>query len=67
VDPFQAESVTQGLRYYRLHGIGGYRHEYTDEELGELSRRRAHGSTSYFMFNNVSMLQDAQRFQEMLR
>jgi len=67
VDPFQAETVTRGLRYYRLHGIGGYRHEYTHEELGELCQRRARAGASYFLFNNVSMFRDAVRFQALLK
>lgn len=66
VDPFKNESVTERTRYYRLHGIGGYRHEYTDEELRDLPQRRAEDDETYFMFNNVSMLRDAERFKEML-
>jgi uncharacterized protein YecE (DUF72 family) len=66
VDPFKAECVTNGLRYYRLHGITGYRHTYTDEELTGLTQRCAKGVDSYFLFNNVSMWQDAVRFKELL-
>lgn len=66
VDPFKAECVTDGLRYYRLHGIAGYRHQYTDKELTDLTRRCAKGVETYFLFNNVSMLQDAARFKELL-
>jgi uncharacterized protein YecE (DUF72 family) len=67
VDPFQGEAATRGLSYYRLHGIGGYRHEYTDEELGELSGRCPGEDAGYFMFNNLSMLKDAERFQAILK
>jgi len=66
VDPFQGESVTDGLRYYRLHGIGGYRHEYTEKELRWLSRHCADKGAAYILFNNVSMFQDAFRFQKLL-
>jgi uncharacterized protein YecE (DUF72 family) len=61
VDPFQAEAVTGGTRYYRLHGIGGYRHRYTDEELEELPGRRSRDAATYFLFNNVGMWEDAAR------
>jgi uncharacterized protein YecE (DUF72 family) len=66
VDPFADEPVTEGLRYYRLHGIGGYRHEYTDGELRQLASRRASEAPRYYLFNNVSMFEDAQRFQDMM-
>jgi uncharacterized protein YecE (DUF72 family) len=65
VDPFRDECVTKGLRYYRLHGIGGYKHEYTDDELRSLLERRADSSPTYYLFNNVTMFEDAKRFQEM--
>jgi len=67
VDPFQAESVTRGLRYYRLHGIGGYRHQYSDEELRKLSQRSTEEASTYFLFNNVTMFHDAVRFQTVLK
>jgi uncharacterized protein YecE (DUF72 family) len=67
VDPFQAEPVTRGLHYYRLHGTGGYRHEYTDDELRQLARRRVEGAVTYFLFNNRTMAHDAARFQALAR
>lgn len=67
VDPFQAEAATPGLRYYRLHGIGGYAHEFTDAELRALADRRARDAPTCFLFNNVSMARDAQRLQTLLR
>lgn len=67
VDPFQAEPATSGLGYYRLHGIGGYRHEYTDGELAQLRGYAAAGSASYFLFNNVTMWDDALRLREVLK
>jgi len=67
VDPFKGESVTTGLHYYRLHGITGYRHKYTDNELDELLRHRARDAVTYCLFNNVTMYRDASRFKEMLK
>lgn len=67
VDPFKAEAVTGGLRYYRLHGISGYKHRYSDEELRRLVGRAEGASVCYFMFNNVSMMEDAMRFLAVLQ
>lgn len=36
VDPFQGTVPEGEIRYYRLHGITGYRHRFTDEELSRL-------------------------------
>jgi uncharacterized protein YecE (DUF72 family) len=61
VDPFTARPVTSGVRYYRLHGRGGYRYRYTGAELAELRAkvlaRSAHDT--YVMFNNTWMKDDA--------
>jgi len=75
VDPFKRdptsreppECVTEGFRYYRLHGITGYRHKYTDKELAELAQRRDEATENYFLFNNVNMWHDASRFKELLK
>jgi uncharacterized protein YecE (DUF72 family) len=66
VDPFQAEPVTAGLGYYRLHGVGGYRHRFTDEELRRLADRVGEAGESYVLFNNMSMAADARRFRELV-
>jgi uncharacterized protein YecE (DUF72 family) len=66
VDPFKAECVTDGLRYYRLHGITGYRHTYSDEELHSLARYGGHKADTYFFFNNMTMYADAKRFVRLL-
>jgi uncharacterized protein YecE (DUF72 family) len=55
VDPFKNECVTRGLKYYRLHGIGGYKHKYTDNELADLAGRGAKKAETYCLFNNVSI------------
>ena len=65
-DPHRARPVTGGMRYFRLHGIGGYRHRYTDEELRTAWAVRAKGAATYFMFNNVSMFHDARRFRRLI-
>lgn len=66
VDPFKDERVTEGLRYYRLHGVGGYKHQYTDDELQTLAEWRGGEGAAYYLFNNVSMFEDAKRFQTMI-
>lgn len=65
VDPLKADLATRGLRYYRLHGITGYRHKYTDEELSKLFEHCAGEEANYFLFNNIDMVNDALRFQEL--
>lgn len=67
VDPFAAEEAHGRIAYYRLHGIGGYRYRYTDEDLAALLDRcgqalRSGRRAVYVMFNNVFMLDDARRF-----
>jgi uncharacterized protein YecE (DUF72 family) len=61
------ESVTAGLHYYRLHGITGYRHQYTGDELRDLLQHRVKDAATYYLFNNVSMYRDASGFKELLR
>ena len=62
VDPFVRPTVTRGLTYYRLHGISGARHVYSDDELDELWRRVPADGTSYVMFNEMPRVEDSQRF-----
>lgn len=63
VDPFAARTVTPEQCYYRLHGRGGWPYQYEDEELAELLEMLPDAGTSYVMFNNVRMREDAARFQ----
>lgn len=63
VDPFQQMPVTAGGGYFRLHGRGGYRYRYSDAELEELLAKTRAWSPCYVLFNNLSMREDAQRFQ----
>ncbi|MBE0415204.1 MAG: DUF72 domain-containing protein, partial [Dehalococcoidia bacterium] len=60
VDPFQREPLYGVVSYFRLHGGWGYRHKYTDEELKWLGDRWGEG---YFLFNNLSMYDDALRLE----
>ncbi len=66
VDPFVDATVTPGRCYYRLHGRGGWRYRYEDGELEELAAMLPQGAPSYVFFNNVHMLEDAGRFQEIV-
>jgi uncharacterized protein YecE (DUF72 family) len=65
VDPFLRQPVTGGVRYFRLHGISGYRYSYSDADLDRLAGW-CH-EESYAMFNNMSMAQDALRFRARYR
>lgn len=51
--------------YWRLHGIGGARHSYTDadlERLRDMAERAAGESPAWLMFNNLPRVGDARRF-----
>lgn len=61
VDPFKDECLSEGAIYYRLHGIGGYRHQYSNTDLHNLLSL-CEGRQGYVMFNNVTMKEDALRF-----
>lgn len=65
VDPFAATPTTAGTLYYRLHGIGGYRYEYSDEDLKNLLAMCPGDRLVYVMFNNVQMRSDALRFKQL--
>ena len=66
VDPFKNEPVHGRIRYFRLHGRGGYRYSYTEEDLVALQQQCAGTQTCYCMFNNVSMLNDALAFRALV-
>jgi uncharacterized protein YecE (DUF72 family) len=65
VDPFAARTVTPERCYFRLHGRTGFRYVYEDDELEELYAMLPRDETSYVLFNNVRMREDAARFQEL--
>jgi len=60
VDPFKDSPRAGRIRYFRLHGITGYRYRYTDADLQRLLAWCR--GTTYVLFNNLSMAQDAARF-----
>jgi uncharacterized protein YecE (DUF72 family) len=66
VDPFVNETVTRGTAYYRLHGITGTRHVYSDAELRRLREMLPPVGETYVMFNNIPRADDARRFGELL-
>lgn len=67
VDPLKLDPLYGQVRYYRLHGLTGYRYKYTDRDLETLKAKYDPGVPTYFLFNNTFMGEDALRFQEMLK
>ncbi len=67
VDPFSSRTQTPDRCYFRLHGRKGWRYVYETDELEELLAMLPGDSTSYVLFNNVRMREDAMRFQELIR
>jgi len=66
VHPFKRKETYGEIKYYRLHGKGGYRYKYSDEELRELLEFARADKPTYVMFNNVYILNDALRFKDLL-
>lgn len=71
VDPFKSKTVTAGLRYFRLHGMGGYRYSYTSDDLKKLveicNENQNNKTVQYYvLFNNSNMLPDALKFQKLI-
>lgn len=66
VDPFVNATVTSNFTYYRLHGITGSRHVYTDAELSRLRDMLPAAGDAYVMFNNIPRADDACRFGQLL-
>jgi uncharacterized protein YecE (DUF72 family) len=67
VDPFVTETVTPEATYFRLHGITGSRHVYSDDELQRLARMLPSGDApAYVLFNNLPRVEDARRFVQLL-
>ena len=66
VDPFVRPSLTPSLLYWRLHGITGSRHLYSDIELQRLVEQLPRGADAYVMFNNLPRIGDAKRFVQKL-
>lgn len=65
VDPFKNEPLYGKMKYFRLHGKTGYSYLFKEEDLKWLKEEWAEGIV-YFMFNNISMFEDSQRFMVLL-
>lgn len=66
VDPFKTATATPERPYYRMHGRIRWRYQYEDTELEELATMLS-APLSYVFFNNVTMLDDAARFDSIVR
>ena len=66
VDPFVNGTVTRGVTYFRLHGITGSRHVYSDEELLRLRDMVPAAGETYVLFNNIPRAGNACRFIRLL-
>lgn len=66
VDPFKSMPTYGRIRYFRLHGIGGYRYKYTREDLIRLKGILKEEKDFYIMFNNVYMYEDALAFHGLM-
>jgi len=67
VDPFTKSTVTPEKCYFRLHGRNGWRYEYEESELEELTDLLPKNKTSYVFFNNIRMTEDALKFQNIIK
>ncbi len=66
VDPFEKATVTPEKCYYRLHGRGGWRYKYEEDELADLAAMMPKNKIAYVFFNNIYMTEDALKFKEIL-
>lgn len=66
VDPFRRQPVRAQPAYFRLHGITGARHRFSDQDLARLRAWCAEHSEVYCLFNNLGMVEDALRFQALV-
>lgn len=66
VDPLKALPQSGGLRYFRLHGVTGYRYLHTDQDLQAVLDQCDAEAATYVLFNNQFMGEDALRFQKLL-
>jgi uncharacterized protein YecE (DUF72 family) len=66
VDPLKQLPQSEGLRYFRLHGVTGYRYLHTDQDLQAVAEQCAVEAPTYVLFNNLFMGEDALRLQKLL-
>jgi uncharacterized protein YecE (DUF72 family) len=68
VDPFVTRwpaRLADPVTYFRLHGVSGARHTYSDSELAELAVMARAAGDVYVMFNNIPRVADARRFMQL--
>ena len=67
VDPFKQKPVFRKINYFRLHGFPGFnlKYKYKKEDLEKLFDF-CDKKENYVLFNNLSMFEDAQKFQKMI-
>ena len=66
VDPFARPPQHGKFNYFRLHGMGGYRYRYCDEDLEKLYQMCVGKPLSLCLFNNMTRYQDALRFRDLV-
>ena len=69
VDPFVTEPERDAAVYWRLHGISGPRHSYSDAELQQLRAMLARVESdgpAYVMFNNLPRVANAKAFLRLI-
>jgi uncharacterized protein YecE (DUF72 family) len=66
VDPLKQLPQSEGLRYFRLHGLTGYRYLHTDQDLEAVAERCVGEVPTHVLFNNAFMAEDALRLQRLL-
>jgi uncharacterized protein YecE (DUF72 family) len=69
VDPFVTPPGSNRPVYWRLHGIGGARHSYNEDELRTLEHMLLDvqpDGPAYVLFNNLPRVGNAQHFSRML-
>ena len=67
VDPLKTLPTSGKLQYFRLHGVTGAQHRYSDAELAQLQQFCRQAPTSYCVFNTIAMARDAARFAALVR
>ncbi|HEY0339007.1 MAG TPA: DUF72 domain-containing protein [Burkholderiales bacterium] len=70
VDPFVTPPPHASAVYWRLHGIGGARNSYTDDQLQKLHHMLLDAEPrgpAYVLFNNLPRVGDAKRFLRILK
>jgi uncharacterized protein YecE (DUF72 family) len=65
-DPLGGGYLMGNVLYLRLHGIGGYRYKFTEDDFRNISKIIGN-KNAYVMFNNISMFEDAVRFKKFLK